>query len=342
MKGFICPITNQNIITRDIRHSSINGFDTVNYPIIIGGDIKYFKFCNSLFDKLKHIDEDFKKDFDRIRPVLLHRLINNKLKDVLHWDCEIAKGQSGNIILKDLIAEINSSSEFPKNRKQKTDNILFYIKTNQGQEGGSIKIKDDPIIWGNLFMKNIQELIFYIEELELKGLISFDRVQNNVRLTFAGLDHIETANENNKSSEGKYFEPQYDIGLSFAGEERSYVEQVAKELSKKGVKVFYDSYEQSELWGKDLYQHLNDIYRNKCKFCIVFISKNYANKLWTRHELEAAQARAFRENAEYILPVKFDDTELPGINPTTGYLSNREFTPLQIAEMAIEKLNSKH
>jgi hypothetical protein len=44
----------------------------------------------------------------------------------------------------------------------------------------------------------------------------------------------------------------YDVCLSFAGENREYVEATAAELRKRGVRVFYDKYEQAELWGKDL------------------------------------------------------------------------------------------
>jgi hypothetical protein len=46
---------------------------------------------------------------------------------------------------------------------------------------------------------------------------------------------------------------QYDVCLSFAGEDRAYVKQVADALNVKGVRVFYDKYETAELWGKELY-----------------------------------------------------------------------------------------
>jgi len=52
----------------------------------------------------------------------------------------------------------------------------------------------------------------------------------------------------------------YDVCLSFAGEDRNYVDKVADELRAAGVRVFYDLYEQVDLWGKDLYVHLNDVY----------------------------------------------------------------------------------
>ncbi|MEG2492469.1 MAG: hypothetical protein RSA67_08020, partial [Alistipes sp.] len=55
----------------------------------------------------------------------------------------------------------------------------------------------------------------------------------------------------------------FDIALSFAGEDRSYVDQVANTLKLKGVSVFYDKFEEANLWGKNLYEYLSDIYRNK-------------------------------------------------------------------------------
>src|SRR5205814_9278200 len=113
----------------------------------------------------------------------------------------------------------------------------------------------------------------------------------------------------------------YDVCLSFAGEDRKYVKQVASALTEKGIRVFYDEYERAELWGKDLYTHLDDIYQNSARYCVLFASKNYARKLWTSHELQSAQARAFKENKEYILPARFDNTVIPGLRDTVGYIN---------------------
>lgn len=55
----------------------------------------------------------------------------------------------------------------------------------------------------------------------------------------------------------------YDVALSFAGEDRVYVERIANLLIEQGIKVFYDKFETANLWGKDLYQYLSDIYRTK-------------------------------------------------------------------------------
>ena len=130
----------------------------------------------------------------------------------------------------------------------------------------------------------------------------------------------------------------YDVALSFAGEDRPYVEDLASFLREIGIKVFYDRYEEVDLWGKDLYSHLDDVYRNKARYCVMFISEHYQRKLWTNRERESAQARAFRERSEYILPVRFDDTEIPGITPTTGYLDARGRSPEDIGYTIAKKL----
>lgn len=71
----------------------------------------------------------------------------------------------------------------------------------------------------------------------------------------------------------------FDVALSFAGEDREYVEQVASYLKELDVKVFYDRAEEVELWGKNLYLYLDDIYQHKSKYCVIFISKFYKKKL---------------------------------------------------------------
>lgn len=130
----------------------------------------------------------------------------------------------------------------------------------------------------------------------------------------------------------------YDIVLSFAGEDRNYVEKVANYLLYKKIKVFYDNFETVENWGKDLYTHFDEIYRKKAKYCVMFISKYYADKLWTNHERRSAQARSFEEKEEYILPVRFDETEIPGVIPTIGYINANNTSEEELAEMIITKL----
>jgi len=131
---------------------------------------------------------------------------------------------------------------------------------------------------------------------------------------------------------------EFEVALSFAGEDRQYAGQLAKVLRRRGVSVFFVEYEQHTIWGKNLYTHLSEVYQSKARYCVLFISKHYAMKLWTNHEREAAQARAFLENEEYILPVRLDGTQLPGIPPTISYLSWPPETARTIADALVKKL----
>lgn len=136
-------------------------------------------------------------------------------------------------------------------------------------------------------------------------------------------------------SDKKY---EYDVALSFAGENRAYVEEVANSLKKRGVKVFYDLFEETNLWGKNLYEYLSEIYQSKARYTVLFISHFYNEKLWTNHERMSMQARAFQESREYILPARFDDTEIPGILKTIGYINLKGKAPKELAILIEKKI----
>lgn len=133
--------------------------------------------------------------------------------------------------------------------------------------------------------------------------------------------------------------PDFDVALSFAGEDRAYVEQVADLLKGSGVKVFYDFHFKAALWGQDLYEHLSDLYRERARFTVMFVSRHYKDKLWANHERRSAQARAFTESRGYILPARFDDTEIPGLLPTTAYIDLTVHTPEELVALVIQKLS---
>ena len=42
----------------------------------------------------------------------------------------------------------------------------------------------------------------------------------------------------------------YDVAISYAGEDRHIAEAIANTLRRGGVKVFYDAYEKHKMWGK--------------------------------------------------------------------------------------------
>ncbi len=139
------------------------------------------------------------------------------------------------------------------------------------------------------------------------------------------------------SSEIKKYD--FEIALSFAGENREYVREVANILKAYGVRVFYDEFEEHTLWGKNLIGYLQDIYKEKAKYTVMFISEYYAKKVWTNHERQSMQERAFKESEEYILPARFDDTEIPGLYSTISYIDLNTKSPYEFTKIILKKIN---
>ena len=123
----------------------------------------------------------------------------------------------------------------------------------------------------------------------------------------------------------------FSVGLSFAGEQRDYVESVALALQARNVDVFYDGFHEVELWGCNLVDTLNDLYSERMKAVIIFVSKDYIEKPFTDVERQAALSAAIRTREKYIFPVRFDEVKMPGLPSTIGYLEASRNTPEQLA-----------
>ena len=130
----------------------------------------------------------------------------------------------------------------------------------------------------------------------------------------------------------------WDVALSFAGTQRDYVGQVAGALKAGGVRCFYDADDQVRLWGTHLAEELPRIYAEESAAVVVFVSADYAGQDWTRLERRAAFSQAVKEAGVYVLPARFDDSELPGLLPDVVTVDLRRYTPGQFADLVMEKL----
>ena len=101
----------------------------------------------------------------------------------------------------------------------------------------------------------------------------------------------------------------------------------------------YVEYGQQSLQGADLYRDLTRVYGTEGRYCLMLVSGHYKDKLWGQPG-RVAQDRAFSEGNERILPVRIDDTALPGPLSTYGYLDLREHSVDQIVELLFAKLES--
>jgi len=101
---------------------------------------------------------------------------------------------------------------------------------------------------------------------------------------------------------------EFDVAVSFVGEDRGLVEAVVIQLQRSGVRVFYDDDQTAAMWGADLIEYFDQVYRQRSRYVVIFISRYYAAKMWPRHERRSALARGLELSEPYVLPVRLDDT----------------------------------
>ena len=130
----------------------------------------------------------------------------------------------------------------------------------------------------------------------------------------------------------------YQVALSFAGEQRRYVEEVARHLASRGIAVFYDGFETVPLWGRNGAEAFHEAFAEKSAYVVMFVSKSYVEKAWTRHERRSALSRMVKEESEYILPVRFDDTPVPGLPDDVIFVRADDYSPAQLSAAIAEKL----
>jgi hypothetical protein len=133
----------------------------------------------------------------------------------------------------------------------------------------------------------------------------------------------------------------YDVVLSFAGPDRPYVQKVADALAAEGIRYFYDFDNTAGLVGVHLTEFLHDIYSKKGAYCAMFISKHYVMRVWCRHERRAALDALLLRKTKYILPGRFDDTEVPGLSSSIGYISLEEHGPEEFARIIIANVRGE-
>src|SRR3972149_2916059 len=177
-----------------------------------------------------------------------------------------------------------------------------------------------------------------IRILQLLSLPIFERIEVAEYLCSIRKDSI--SDQSQSVIQDNTRKQQYDVVISFAGEDREHAGRLAELLRGDSFAVFYDEYEEHDLWGKNLYEHLTEVYSKLGKYCVMFLSRHYAAKQWPTLERRAAQERAFKENREYILPIRIDGTEIPGMLDTVGYQDLREKSIEAVYEILKRKLLS--
>jgi subtilisin family serine protease len=131
------------------------------------------------------------------------------------------------------------------------------------------------------------------------------------------------------------------VALSYPGERREYVKDVVfalRDLEIPRDRIFYDRYHQAELAVPNLDTRLQRIYRDESELIVIFISAEYERKDWCGLEWRAIRDIIKRRDDADVMPLRFDDTEVPGLFSIDGYIDLRKNDPERVADLIVKRL----
>jgi hypothetical protein len=135
-------------------------------------------------------------------------------------------------------------------------------------------------------------------------------------------------------------EAHFKVALSFPGESRDYVGQVAEELKRHLPKgsVFYDRDFTAQLAQPNLDTLLQGVYGKQSDLVVVFLSANYDKKEWCGLEWRAIREFIKRRNDHTVMLMRFDDAEVPGVMSLDGYVDLRHHESVEAAKFIVERV----
>jgi len=138
------------------------------------------------------------------------------------------------------------------------------------------------------------------------------------------------------NSEDKRFR----VALSFAGEKRDFVAQVAAILGRRfgEAAVLYDKYHEAELARSDLGTYLPDLYHDQSDLIVVVVCENYDAKEWCGLEWSAIFDLVKKRKHDEVMLCRFNLATVKGLYSTAGFLELDDKKPDEVARCILERL----
>ncbi len=134
----------------------------------------------------------------------------------------------------------------------------------------------------------------------------------------------------------------YDIALSFANEDLAIAQAIAGELKRLHIKPYL--YTEEITLTSNLTANTWNVYTQESRFVLVVISKDYKEKKWASLEWDAIQTVHRPKGIPYMIPLRIDDTELPGLHPDiifSKWEGNASHTAISLFELIFSKSTKK-
>lgn len=132
----------------------------------------------------------------------------------------------------------------------------------------------------------------------------------------------------------------FDLALSFPGEHRAFVKEVAEALALSLTKerVFYDRFHEAELARPNLDTYLQRIYHDESELVVVFLCQKYDEKEWCGLEFRAIRDLIKKRRDGEIMFVRVADGDVKGVFEIDGYVDAKDRPASEIAQVIRDRL----
>jgi hypothetical protein len=184
-----------------------------------------------------------------------------------------------------------------------------------------------------LFERNIQlELI----DINKRYLSHHVPSRSSITVEDGGSSSDQTEDRIALKVTGKRFR----VALSFPGEYRAFVEQVAELLARRVGRdhVLYDKYYEAEFARPNLDSYLQNLYHDESDLIAIFLCADYDRKEWCGLEWRALRDVLKRRRDADLMPLRFDDTQIPGLFSIDGYVWIGTRKPREVADLILQRI----
>lgn len=129
----------------------------------------------------------------------------------------------------------------------------------------------------------------------------------------------------------------YDLAISYASEQLSYVQEFADCMIENGFHIFLDRYNTGRLLSTFLHEELYSIFKKESRHIILFISDEYPTKPHALWEARTTVVRSIFQPACFTV-VRFSDAIVPCVDESYLFLDANQLSPKEIAEIMSSRL----
>ncbi|TXI49188.1 MAG: tetratricopeptide repeat protein [Lysobacter sp.] len=132
----------------------------------------------------------------------------------------------------------------------------------------------------------------------------------------------------------------FRIALSFAGEKRDFVKEVADLLAERfgQEKILYDKYHEAEFARYNLGIYLPKLYGEQSDLIVPILCPDYDTKRWTGWEWIHIYGLLTKANGHRVMPCRFGYANADGLSPASGFIELDHKTPDEFVALILQRL----